>query len=103
MSLRLYEQRVGELKATVDREGESLRNEKARLADIKERWTDATQQAAEMTGRAEAAELVAATSRQEVSTAALLEERTAELEAAKRGHSCTRSQIVRSRFGSTKP
>jgi hypothetical protein len=96
MSLRLYEERVAQIKATADTQAESLRAEKERLADIERREIDAALQAREATGRAELAEATVASLRQEIATTnAVLIERTAELEAAKRGSITVKSLDAR--------
>jgi hypothetical protein len=53
MSLRLYEQRSAELKASVEAQVESLRAEKERLEGIERREVEAVQLAKAMTERAE--------------------------------------------------
>jgi hypothetical protein len=95
MSLRLYEERVAQIKATADTEAESLRAEKERLADIERREIDAVTHAREAAERAELAEATVASLRQEIATTnAVLIERAAELEAAKRGSITVKSLDV---------
>lgn len=86
MSLKLYEQRVAELKATVDGETETLHAERERLVDIEAREVAAVQRAAAAEERAELAEASAVQLQQTVADLErLLREQTDRANQAERG------------------
>jgi len=96
MSLSLYEQRVADLRASVDADRQALAEDRNRLLDIERQWVAATEERDEAAARAgwadeqlgSALTNVAALERE-------LRETVAELEAVKRGSFTERSLDAR--------